>query len=901
MTAAATNPIGARTLAELLAEAQGWSLRARLDLARQVAEALHARHREGLLHRGLDAANVTIDEALRARVGPPAAVRALELEAADIERCPPEFIAETAIELPADIPTAANLLRDRGVDVDPRRVDIYQFGVLLCRLLTGESLVSYRYRTRAKAKVPPLARALLDRCLGEGGSPPLVDCGPLLEALEELLRRCGDGPVATRTTPDQGNAKADATDALPFQQLGHFQILQRIGSGGMGDVYKGYDASLDRYVAIKVLPAALARDADFVRRFQAEAAAVAKIAHPNVVPIHFIGQDAGRHFFAMRFIEGESLSQRLARQPRLSLAQAITTVEQCLAGLEAAHAQGLVHRDVKPGNILLDHAGQAILVDFGLVRQIGAAATTSTGVVMGTVDYIAPEQARGHQFDGRIDIYALGVAFYQMLAGRLPFQADSAASMVFKHAFEDPLPLEHSAPDVPRPVAEIIARMMAKDPAQRYGSCAAVLADLKAVREGRPLLTKAESPDELAAGRPTMLCPPQPSPTQPASQAHCPTPRTQLREYARSPISRSMWLSLAAVAGTVAAVSFTFMSTRDKKLADSDASSSHPIPDALAAQAVVGGNSGPKRTIRPVEQPSPAVAPFAAAKAKEYQKAWAEYLGLPVESTNSLGMKLVLIPPGEFTMGSSKEFVENERRSADKWYLEYLRGESPPHRVRITRPFWLGATTVTQGQYQAVMGKNPSKFAGDANRPVEMVSNDDAKIFARLLSALPEERSAGREYRLPTEAEWEYACRAGSTGRWSFGDLTVLDSRADEGKLLGEYAWCSANADGRTHAVGQKRVNPWGLYDMYGNVFQWCLDSADPDYYSISPTEDPAGPQENALCSARGGSWYVQVVYCRSAARICHLRQGTRHDLGFRVCAVRVQSAPPHPGDAHQP
>jgi serine/threonine protein kinase len=327
---------------------------------------------------------------------------------------------------------------------------------------------------------------------------------------DELPRQSAEGPPSIRETPARGS-RADihtdtpthgvaaavpgnaSADEPPFERLGHFQIVERIGSGGMGDVYKGYDASLDRYVAIKVLPAVLARDEDFVRRFRAEAAAVAKLAHPNVVPIHFIGQDAGHHFFALRFIEGESLGQRLAVQRKLPLQQATAIVEQCLAGLAAAHDQGLVHRDVKPGNVLLDRgSGQAVLVDFGLVRQMGRAAQmTATGVVMGTVDYIAPEQARGKQIDGRSDIYSLGVMFYQLLAGRLPYSAETPTAMMFQHAYEPPFPLGQAAPDVPQPLVDVVARMMAKDPAERYGSCAEVLADLRAFREGRPVVAMA--------------------------------------------------------------------------------------------------------------------------------------------------------------------------------------------------------------------------------------------------------------------------------------------------------------------------------------------------------------------------------------------------------------------------
>src|SRR5262249_5379343 len=157
-------------------------------------------------------------------------------------------------------------------------------------------------------------------------------------------------PSAGLTHPPEAERGADA---LPFTRLGHYDILRKLGHGGMGDVYLAHEETLERDVAIKVLPAALARNAAFVQRFQAEAAAVGRLAHPNVLPIYFIGQDSGHHFFAMKYVEGESLAQRLHREQRLGMAEAVAILEQCLAGLAAAHEAGLIHRDVKPGNILL--------------------------------------------------------------------------------------------------------------------------------------------------------------------------------------------------------------------------------------------------------------------------------------------------------------------------------------------------------------------------------------------------------------------------------------------------------------------------------------------------------------------------------------------------------------------
>jgi uncharacterized protein (TIGR03067 family) len=479
-----------------------------LALLQCLARQVQALHRSGQIHRAIGIEQVTIDQQGQPQLPPSVGPRRFGGDQSDPEFCPPELAQGSVVELPAEIDAAAAILRQREMPLDPRRIDIYQLGVLLCQLLTGEPFLNYLYSPTCKAKVPPMARAVLESCLGENGTGPLMDCDALAAALDALIRqlpekqatsaletpRSGSVVVGPNDTPPRGGAvvpraKPTADEKLPFQQLGHFQIVGRIGSGGMGDVYQGYDASLDRYVAIKVLAAPLARDEAFVRRFSAEATAAAKVSHPNVVPIYFIGQDAEHHFFAMQLIDGQSLAQRLAREKRLPIDEAITIVKQCLAGLGAAHAQGLIHRDVKPGNILLERAGdRAMLVDFGLARHLNASTRmTVTGVIMGTVDYLAPEQARGRAIDGRTDIYSLGVMFYELLAGRLPFLCDSPTAMIFQHAYELPFPLKQAAPEVPQPLVDIVARMMAKEPDDRYASCAAVLADLRAFREGRPV------------------------------------------------------------------------------------------------------------------------------------------------------------------------------------------------------------------------------------------------------------------------------------------------------------------------------------------------------------------------------------------------------------------------------
>jgi formylglycine-generating enzyme required for sulfatase activity len=295
--------------------------------------------------------------------------------------------------------------------------------------------------------------------------------------------------------------------------------------------------------------------------------------------------------------------------------------------------------------------------------------------------------------------------------------------------------------------------------------------------------------------------------------------------------------------------------------------------------------------------PSPAAAPFEAAKAKEHQAAWAEYLGLPVETTNSIGMKLVLIPPGEFMMGSPKELIAEELKTEGGWYKDSLPSEEPQHRVRITKPFYLGVTKVTQDEYQRVVGANPSYFSAkgggkdnvrgqDTKRfPVEEVSWDEAVAFCRKLSQMPGEKAAGRTYRLPSEAQWEYACRAGSTGRFSFSSgQSGIPKEYDE-NALSDYGWFDGNAAGSTHAVGGKRANAWGLYDVHGNVCEWCRDWYGKDYYAGAATDDPIGPPGGTERVGRGGSWLLGARGCRSAYRTGH-SPGDRRDLGLRVCQV---------------
>ena len=237
----------------------------------------------------------------------------------------------------------------------------------------------------------------------------------------------------------------------------------------------------------------------------------------------------------------------------------------------------------------------------------------------------------------------------------------------------------------------------------------------------------------------------------------------------------------------------------------------------------------------------------------------------PKEITNSIGMKLLLIPKGTFMMGSPEsEQGRNENETQ--------------HEVTISKDYYLGVYEVTQAQYEKVMGKNLSYFQGakvgneNADLPVENVSWDEAVKFCKKLSALPEEKKAGRVYRLPTEAEWEYACRAGSKTAYSFDD--------EEG-LLPEYGWFSRNSSRRTHTVGLLEPNAWGLHDMHGNVWEWCSDWY--EEYPKGAVSDPTGPKEGSSRVYRGGYWSNVAAFCRSANRHWIGPSSRRNSLGFRL------------------
>ncbi len=264
---------------------------------------------------------------------------------------------------------------------------------------------------------------------------------------------------------------------------GRYRLEAKLGSGGMSTVYLARDETLDRSVAVKVMHREMSEQEDQLERFRQEARAVAKLSHPNVVSVIDAGEDGGYPYIVFEYVEGETLKQRIARVGALDTQDAIAYAIEVARGLSVAHARKLVHRDIKPQNVLIDSEGRAKLTDFGISRQLEQDGMTATGRVLGTTDYVSPEQAMGKQVDPRSDIYSLGVVLYEMLLGQVPFQADSQVGVAMKHVNEDLPDVQRRREDLSAAVALVVERATAKDPDQRYQQVGEMIDDLSTALE----------------------------------------------------------------------------------------------------------------------------------------------------------------------------------------------------------------------------------------------------------------------------------------------------------------------------------------------------------------------------------------------------------------------------------
>ena len=476
------------------------------------------------------------------------------------------------------------------------------------------------------------------------------------------------GSRAPVPNPDdtQGDPQNDGeAQALGFLQpstkpgslgrLGHYEVLEVLGRGGFGIVLKAFDDMLHRVVAIKVMAAHLASTSPARKRFLREARAAAAVRHENVVAIHAV-EEQPVPYLVMEYIAGRTLQERLDDTGPREVAEVLRLGHQIARGLAAAHARGLIHRDIKPANILLE-AGveqQIKITDFGLARAADDASLTQSGLIAGTPMYMAPEQAQGEVIDQRADLFSLGSVLYVMCSGRPPFRASTTMGVLKRVAEDTPRPIREIIPEVPEWLCAIVARLHAKDPADRFASAkevADLLARYSAELQAHGGVIPIDA--ERAAGASPEIVP--------------------RRHDAPRPMKRR-WT--VAVALTLLGVTVgTILYLNDFK-------------GTVPVRVIENPNGQP---LVGVGKPPPvAIAPFDGEKAKAHQDAWAKHLGVGVETTNSIGMKLRLIPPGEFPM-------------------------TPDYHVTISKPFRMGIHEVTIAQFRAFADELRYKTAAEVS------------------------------------------------------------------------------------------------------------------------------------------------------------------------------------------
>ncbi len=722
--------------------------------------------------------------------------------------------------------------------------------------------------------------------------------------------------------------------------LGNYLLMEKIGAGGMGQVFKARHRVMNRIVAVKVLPASLTRDEAAIARFHREVQAAARLNHPNIVTAYDADQANGVHFLVMELVEGSDLSALVKKNGPFSVEKGVSHILQAAKGLEAAHAEGIVHRDIKPANLLLDKKGTLKILDMGLARLNGnsddatQADLTSTGTVMGTVDYMAPEQALNTKTaDARADIYALGCSLFYLLTGKATYDGDTLMAKLLAHR-DEPIPdLRVVCPQVPEPLGRLFKKMVAKKVEDRYQTMTEVIADLEScgVASSNSLSVQPAVAGQTILGQEISVSSRTANEPNPATSKFNPPsnwsfvdiaanedqldfhtervskPTKQPSRKRKSSFLRDQKKLVLIGSGTLGVVILLAVAFFTNRPGDGKSAVTAKLPPSeQKGEAATTGWHG-----WPADAPKPAISPFNALEASQHQKAWARYLNVPVEYTNSIGIKFRLIPPGEFLMGSSDEqieaaakVIEESMAKADPGIVDAVRAladsirvtEQPQHRVVITRPLMMGITEVTIGQFKKfaaatgyqteaekvelaanAAGEQPPRNIWNGTYltglrsgatddfPAMRLTWNDSVAFCIWLSdqdklAAPYDGTVGKwmeptgkSYHLPTEAQYEYACRAGTTTQYSFGD---------DPKRLADFLW------NQQKEVGRRPPNAFGLYDLQGSAWEWCQDWFDEKWYEKSPTINPIGPFSGTHRVLRGGSWYPDETFCRSAHRL---------------------------------
>ncbi|HLN31001.1 MAG TPA: SUMF1/EgtB/PvdO family nonheme iron enzyme [Gemmataceae bacterium] len=739
-------------------------------------------------------------------------------------------------------------------------------------------------------------------------------------------------------------ASPPASD-LPAELVNHakYRIVRELGRGGMGVVYLAVHKVMDRPIAIKVINPSVLAHPDALPRFHSEVRTAAKLDHPNIVRALDADQVGSLHLLVMEYVEGKNLDDLVRGRERLPILNACHYVRQAALGLQHAFEQGMVHRDIKPGNLVLTPRGQVKILDFGLARLrdtgVQSGRLTAMDSFMGTPEYVSPEQATdARTADTRADIYSLGCTLFYLLTGRPPFQEETVVKLVLAH-IEKEAPLLHELrSDVPPELSAVVAQMLAKDPAKRYQTPVAVAQALVqfAKAGGKPAAGRTLPPpqDVGAPARATSmgsdtskvkapavdaallsakknaaarvaeepfkdLEPAAVSVVEKMKKRHLATKSATTRWGKKRAVLAGAIILLLAFAGLWASTVLK-VKTKDgtivlenlpagaEVLVDGEKVTVTWGADGKKAQLsvppgthkIVASKDGVKVIGEEIQIEDGGHIVVTARLEKTPNEGFQGNRPGQERDDNGLKMKMCWCPAGSFRMGSPKD-------EPSRWPSEQVE-------VKLTKGFWLGKFTVTQQQWQEIMGTDQiSHFSANGGGkdqvrgiettdfPMDSICWYEAIQFCRKLTE--RDHQAARlplswEYTLPTEAQWEYACRAGTRSRFSFGD--------DEEELK-DYAWYEGNSDRRTHAVGTRKANGWGFHGMHGEVWQWCYDLYQ---FKLPGGTDPVVTTGTLGRVRRGGSWDNNGAFrCGSAQRGRNDPASRDRFLGFRVAAVQSE------------
>ena len=727
--------------------------------------------------------------------------------------------------------------------------------------------------------------------------------------------------------------------------LGRFRVIGPLGRGGMAAVYRVEETSLGREVALKVLPSELMAQSGFLERFEREAQVIAQLEHPNIVPLYASGIDEGIPWMALRLLTHGTLQERL-EAGGLSIDEGLQLFAQVARALDHAHAQGVLHRDLKPQNVLLGSDGSAYLADFGIARILSAGSTlTLTGMMLGTPSYMAPEQAQGTEVGPACDYYALAVMLYRWLCGQVPFDADTPLAVMMKHV-QAPVPMEPMN-SLPPAASKVLLTGLAKDPAQRWSSATAMMQALdQALRSDVTRI----APGRLDPSRGTRPAAAKPAPGRrrrfrmlvlvalpvllagiglavfqfgpfDEQDASTPTAAPIHRDWREAAVADSTdqdqdVLSEPLETDADPGQLDEALLAPDLSVAEQVAASEEPAAALGSSEQVEAApvTIAPEAEFRPVEaveateeagtaiadladdpdsrqaaedettEPSEAVASTPPLEEPVQERASPAVTEQPAQAEASSSPptpgtvfrdcpqcpEMVVIPGGRFMMGSPADEPQRNR------------SEGPQREVSI-QTFALAKFETRFDEWDTCLAEGgcshrPSDRGwGGGAQPVINVSWNDAQEYLAWLSA-----RTGERYRLPSEAEWEYAARADTTGRHHHGDCMTSDLAnfnahwPAHGCPRGEYRR-------RALPVGSFPANQYGLHDMHGNVWQWVQDCANNNYRG-APVDGSAWMRGNCnRGTVRGGAWHDWGLWLRASARYSFPRNSRHAVGGFRV------------------